>query len=402
MAAESFVYGTAKALTSNGFTAPSGYAFVGWATSVANATAGIVQYTNGQSVTNPNGITSGSTNLYAIWRRAITFYSGSNKATTTAVYQYYNGSTSAGANITTPSATTCTDISGWTELGWRDDTTAGAQEYNFSASINPAVTVYYAAYSRTATFYHGYNKAANTTATQYYNSNNIYAVTTPTAATCTDITYWTELGWRADTTASTASYGFNASCNSSSNVFYAVYSQTPVMSYAGNGNTGGSTSNTNGTTRYLNSGNTTLSSANATWTLANNGFTKTGYSFNGWDLGAAGVSYSVAVAYNASPNKTAIAQWSANPYTLTANANGGTIPTTTGWTIASGNATATKSVNYNATYGTLPTPTRSGYHFVGWYTATSGGSAVSSSTTMTSTSGATIYARWNQDITIPT
>lgn len=152
----------------------------------------------------------------------------------------------------------------------------------------------------------------------------------------------------------------------------------------------------------MNSGNTTLNPTSLSATLASNTFSRTGYTFSGWDLGAAGASYSWTPAYNASTAKTATAQWSANPYTLTANANGGTIPATTGWTIASGSATATKSVNYNATYGTLPTPTRNGYHFVGWYTDASSGSAVSSSTTMTSTSGATIYAHWNQDIIIPT
>ena len=41
-----------------------------------------------------------------------------------------------------------------------------------------------------------------------------------------------------------------------------------------------------------------------------------------------------------------------NSYMLTANAGDGTIPATSGWTIASGSKTATKSVNYNATYGT--------------------------------------------------
>ena len=63
---------------------------------------------------------------------------------------------------------------------------------------------------------------------------------------------------------------------------------------------------------------------------------------------------------------TLTANWTANTYTVTANANGGTIPTTTGWTIASGSKTATKTVTYDSTYGTLPTPTRTGYTFAGW------------------------------------
>ena len=51
-----------------------------------------------------------------------------------------------------------------------------------------------------------------------------------------------------------------------------------------------------------------------------------------------------------------------NKFTVTANANGGTIPTTSGWTVASGGATATKQVTYDSTYGTLPTPTKNWLH----------------------------------------
>lgn len=60
------------------------------------------------------------------------------------------------------------------------------------------------------------------------------------------------------------------------------------------------------------------------------------------------------------------ANWTANTFTVTANANGGTIPTTSGWSVASGSKIATKTVTYDSAYGTLPTPTRTGYTFAGW------------------------------------
>ena len=63
---------------------------------------------------------------------------------------------------------------------------------------------------------------------------------------------------------------------------------------------------------------------------------------------------------------TLTANWTVNTYTVTANANGGTIPTTSGWTVASGSKIATKTVTYDSTYGTLPTPTRPGYTFKAW------------------------------------
>ena len=46
------------------------------------------------------------------------------------------------------------------------------------------------------------------------------------------------------------------------------------------------------------------------------------------------------------------------------------------------------------TYGTLPTPTKSGSTFDGWYTSASGGEKVTSSTTVTNASAHTIYAHW--------
>lgn len=75
------------------------------------------------------------------------------------------------------------------------------------------------------------------------------------------------------------------------------------------------------------------------------------------------------------------AQWKINSYTLTYNANGGSVSPTS------------KVLNYGAQYGTLPTPIRKGYTFDGWYTSPTGGSKVSSSTTM-GASNTTIYAHW--------
>ena len=126
---------------------------------------------------------------------------------------------------------------------------------------------------------------------------------------------------------------------------------------------------------------------------------KTGHTQNWWNEKADGTGTAWSSnnrtnwTWNYTNNVTLYAQWSPNTYVLTANATEGTIPATSGWTIASGSETATKSVNYDATYETLPTPTRANYRFDGWYTAASGGSAVSSSTKM-GTSNTTIYAHW--------
>ncbi len=70
------------------------------------------------------------------------------------------------------------------------------------------------------------------------------------------------------------------------------------------------------------------------------------------------------------------------PITITLNANGGTV------------TPGSKTAYLSETYGSLPTPTREGYSFEGWYSAKSGGVKVSSSTTITTPSSHSLYAQW--------
>lgn len=69
-------------------------------------------------------------------------------------------------------------------------------------------------------------------------------------------------------------------------------------------------------------------------------------------------------------------------YTLTFNANGGTV------------ATKKKTVTGDLPYGQLPIPTRNGYKFAGWYTSKTGGSRVTENTV--AKASRTLYARWNR------
>ena len=105
-------------------------------------------------------------------------------------------------------------------------------------------------------------------------------------------------------------------------------------------------------------------------------------------------------------------------FTVTYNANGGTVSTSsktvaqtfTNWnTAANGNGTtynagATYSANANVmlyaqyanpSIGSLPTPTRSGYNFDGWYTSANGGTKITDSTKVTSNT--TVYAHWTKN-----
>ena len=61
---------------------------------------------------------------------------------------------------------------------------------------------------------------------------------------------------------------------------------------------------------------------------------------------------------------------------------------------------ATDTKQYKTAYGTLPTSTRTGYTFAGWYTSATGGTVVSSTTIVTNSSAHTLYAHWS-DIEAP-
>lgn len=75
-----------------------------------------------------------------------------------------------------------------------------------------------------------------------------------------------------------------------------------------------------------------------------------------------------------------------NDVTVTFNANGGSC------------ATSSRDVNMGSAIGSLPTPTRSGYSFVGWYASKDGGTAPITSSTVIS-DAVTYYAHWTSNRT---
>lgn len=72
--------------------------------------------------------------------------------------------------------------------------------------------------------------------------------------------------------------------------------------------------------------------------------------------------------------------------TITFDPNGGTLNA----------GDETKAVQHNGTYGEMPTPIRSGYHFDGWYTEKNGGTKVDANTSVATKEAHTLYARWSE------
>lgn len=107
------------------------------------------------------------------------------------------------------------------------------------------------------------------------------------------------------------------------------------------------------------------------------------YTFAGWFTAANG-GIQISSTTTVTGNVTYYAHWTATKrsYTATFNGNGGGTPSP---------SSITKE--YNTALGTLPTCTRTGYTFLGWYTASSGGTKISTTTVVTK--DITYYAQWS-------
>lgn len=127
-------------------------------------------------------------------------------------------------------------------------------------------------------------------------------------------------------------------------------------------------------------------------TLSSTKPTRTGYSFAGWATSSSGsVAYAAGATYSSNASVTLYAKWTANTYTVSYNANGGS------------GAPSSQTKTYGVTLTLSSTkPTRSGYTFKGWGTS-SGATTVSYAAggSYTNNSAITLYAIWTLAYTKP-
>jgi uncharacterized repeat protein (TIGR02543 family) len=165
--------------------------------------------------------------------------------------------------------------------------------------------------------------------------------------------------------------GSTFTISSNTTLFAKWTANSNTITFDGNGSTGGSTASQN-----IN----TAASAN----LTANGFTRTGYTFVGWNTAAngTGTSYANQVSYTmGTSNVTLYAQWSANNITVTFDSQGGS-------SISNGNTTT------GGAFLNPGNPTRSGYTFNGWFVSSTGGSAISFPYSHGQTANFTLFAQW--------
>ncbi|MGF6989662.1 putative repeat protein (TIGR02543 family) [Lachnospiraceae bacterium PM6-15] len=117
--------------------------------------------------------------------------------------------------------------------------------------------------------------------------------------------------------------------------------------------------------------------------------TRTGYTFNGWFTSKTGDKQVLPTTMvELTQNQNLYAQWTAKKHTITFNANGGTVDTNS------------KKVTYGKGYGALPTPTKSGYTFKGWFTSKTGDKQVLSTTKVEIVKNQNLYAQWLPKYTV--
>jgi len=111
--------------------------------------------------------------------------------------------------------------------------------------------------------------------------------------------------------------------------------------------------------------------------------TKAGYDFIGWSAQEGSAEYVDQIPTSTTGDLDIYANWQSGTYQVTFDPVGGTP------------SFSTKQVTAGSTYGSLPTCTKTGYDFGGWYDGGGGtGTQITSGTTVVLTAAQTVYAKW--------
>ena len=369
----SHTYGTAKALTSNGFSR-AGYTFAGWATTPT----GSVAYTNGQSVTNLTSTQGATVTLYAKWTENMSSVSLVASPTGKGTFTVGGSTvTSTTAGVTTTPAVTAVPIAGYSFSGW--SITGGA---TISSTTDNPTTVTGkgagAAATLTATFVEdltyydvtfgvgtsytslGSISATNNTTSSSISSGDDLLSGTSVTFTASPNTGYTVEGWYTDAACTLGKHDAGSttysilSLSSAVTVYVKFVEKTWSVAFAAG--TGGTVTTPAATPQTV--GQVTGISIEAT--------PSTGYTFNTWTISSGSGSFTSAATTNSNTFKpTAVS-------TITASFNETMSSLSTSCHYDVGNpayAAPTKSASSIgiATTSTITaTAAGTGYTFIGW------------------------------------
>ena len=184
-------------------------------------------------------------------------------------------------------------------------------------------------------------------------------------------------GWNTAADGTGINIAAGSSFTPSANITLYAHWTSPTVTFNNNGGSGSMSSQ----------------SASSATALTSNSFTRVGYGFGGWCTAqpaaggtcasVSGTSYTNGGSYPFTSSATLYAVWTANPLTVTYDANGGSAP--------SGGASSTVT---GGTLSSLATTTRDGHTFAGWFTASTGGTQVTTSAGHGQTADFTLFAQW--------
>ena len=385
------VFDVAKNLTTNGYSL-TGYTFNGWNTAEdGSGTA----YTDAQSVTNLTSTDGDTVTLYAQWKaNSYTVEYDKNNASATGTTANSTHVFDVAKNLTTNGYS----LTGYTFNGWNTAEDGSGTAYtdaqsvtNLTSTDGDTVTLYAQWKANSYTVEYDKNNASATGTTA--DSTHVFDVAKNLTTNGYSLTGYTFNGWNTAEDGSGTAYTDAQSVTnltSTDGDTVTLYAQWKANSY---------------TVEYdKNNASATGTTADSTHVfdvaknLTTNGYSLTGYTFNGWNTAedGSGTAYTDAqsvtnLTSTDGDTVTLYAQWKANSYTVEYDKNNASATGTTA------DSTHVFDVAKNLTTNGY---SLTGYTFNGWNTAEDGsGTAYTdaqSVTNLTSTDGdtVTLYAQW--------
>ena len=402
----SSTYGSCNVtLASNGYS-KTGYNFSKWAIDSASGT----QYSAGGSVS-----ISANKTFYAVW----------SEKTATLTYNA-NGCGTAPSNVTmkytaaTSAASSMTMASGWTFNGWNTNSAGTGTSYAAGAQVKaanvvPSAITLYAQCSKSTTYTVTYNGNGNTGGSTSASSCTSTARNGGSFPSCNvtlasngfSKTGHTFSKWAEGSTSGTQRSAGTSVSLSSDKTFYAIwsvnsYTLTLAGAYPIATSFDGQTVTLAGNVAVPSFASSTLSlAANTSYTVSfdyvtsevNNQFDVDFFPDGLPQYNPTATTSSQHLEWVTSSTDSRMSSCQLRFFDDFQGATEKDIVISN--IMLSRNIVVTKT--YGSTYGTLPTPSRTGYSFAGWYNAPTGGTQVSASTQITGNT--TWYARWTNNTT---
>ena len=389
-------------------TAATGYQFSSW--TVSNLTLSTPSTTSGVTTSTITAISSDNGTITAVYNPITYSNLTLGKTTGSADGKYSVTYNATSLTVTTAPTKTGYSVEGYyktyssstwtTKVATANGTLQASTGYTdadkkWTSTASPTLYTKWQADTYSITLHDNNGGSHNGTATATYDSNKLTSITAPTRTGYHLVDgYYKESGKTNKISDLSGNLQASTAYTTSGKLWNSTSGQTLYAKWAANTYTIAFNAND---AQYVGEATGSMDDQAATWgnypTLTSNGFTREGYTFAGWATSPTGAvvysngqTLSTNLTNDNNATVTLYAKWTGRTYTVTFNARGG-----------SGLTPTSKDVTMGSAYGELATVTPpAGYVFDGWYTATGGGTKVTSATQVTTAVDHTLYARYIQ------